>query len=273
MRYLILGAKGQIGSALSDYHARKGDIVDDFDIVNSEEEDLRINNNGLLLDCIKKADFVYFLAFDVGGSRYLKKQEKTFEFIENNMKIMVNTFKALKDSSKPFIFASTQMSEMSFSTYGILKKIGEHYTNSLNGLYVKFWNVYGLENNLNKSHVITDFINKAIKYNKIEMITDGSEMRQFLHTDDCCECLNTLSSKYFELDRAKNYHISSFTWSTILEVAKEVALNFNNVEIVPNASKDSVQRDKKYEPDSYILNLWQPKIPLKEGIQKMITSM
>ena len=53
------------------------------------------------------------------------------------------------------------MSNMSFSSYGILKKIGENLTSSLGGLNVRFWNVYGYETDFEKSHVITDFILKS----------------------------------------------------------------------------------------------------------------
>ena len=34
---------------------------------------------------------------------------------------------------------------MDFSSYGTLKKLGEDVTKSLNAIYVKFWNVYGIE--------------------------------------------------------------------------------------------------------------------------------
>ena len=50
------------------------------------------------------------------------------------------------------------MSNMDFSTYGTLKRLGEDITKSLNCLYVKFWNVYGIEKDLQKAHVVTDFV-------------------------------------------------------------------------------------------------------------------
>jgi len=273
MRYLILGSSGQIGNALCSYYEDKGHTVDRFDIVNGKHQDLRIHKSNHLYGKIEKSDFVFFLAFDVGGSRYLKKYEKTFDFIQNNMKIMINTFECLELTKKPFIFASSQMSGMDFSSYGTLKRIGEYYTETLNGLLVKFWNVYGVEKDFNKSHVITDFIIKARDKGIIDMITDGSEIRQLLHTEDCCKCLDILSKNYNSLDKEKNYHISSFEWSTILEVAKIVASNFNNVDIIPSKTKDTVQKDKRYEPDKYILNYWKPEISLNDGIKKVIEEM
>ena len=113
--------------------------------------------------CIKQADFVFFLAFDVGGSRYLKKYQNTFDFINNNTRLMANVFGLLEKYNKRFVFASSQMSNMSYSPYGVMKRVGELYTTSLKGLTVKFWNVYGIEKDMDKAHVITDFIKKGFE--------------------------------------------------------------------------------------------------------------
>jgi hypothetical protein len=74
----------------------------------------------------RAADFVFFLAFDVGGSRYLKKYQHTFDFINNNTRLMANTiWTYLNKYKKRFVFASSQMSNMSYSPYGVLKRVGE----------------------------------------------------------------------------------------------------------------------------------------------------
>ena len=99
---------------------------------------------------MKQADFVFFLAFDVGGSRYLKKYQHTFDFINNNTRLMANVFGLLEKYNKRFVFASSQMSNMSYSPYGVMKRVGELYTTSLKGLTVKFWNVYGIEKDMDK---------------------------------------------------------------------------------------------------------------------------
>ena len=101
-----------------------GEEVIEFDIERIPSEDLRIADNQLLKSCIAKANFVFFLAFDVGGSNYLKTYQHSFDFLSNNIKIMNNTFDYLRRSGIPFIFASSQMSNMSHSPYGILKATG-----------------------------------------------------------------------------------------------------------------------------------------------------
>ena len=269
MKYLILGSSGQIGMELSKFLKEKGEEVIEFDIVNSESQDLRIPN--VLDSLIKEVDFVMFLAFDVGGSRYLKKYQHTYDFIENNTKLTLYTFESIKKYNKPFIFASSQMANMSYSPYGVCKSLGEVYSTILGGLTVKFWNVYGPEHDLEKSHVITDFILKA-KDGRITMMTDGTEERQFLHAEDCSNCLHILSKKYDEIDRTQNLHITNFEWNSILEVA-EIIKESIPCEIQPSEEKDSVQLNKKNEPDPYILNFWKPQISLGEGINKIINAM
>jgi nucleoside-diphosphate-sugar epimerase len=160
---------------------------------------------------------------------------------------------------------------MSYSPYGVCKSLAEIFAASLGGITVKFWNVYGPEHDLEKSHVITDFILKA-KEGKITMLTDGTEERQFLHAQDCSECLTILSQKYDEIDRTKNLHVTNFEWNTILEVAQAIN-EYIPCEVEPSTEKDTVQLNKRNEPDPYILNFWKPKIGLKEGIGLVIKDM
>ena len=72
MRVLVLGSSGQIGAYLTEYLREKGHDVREFDKNNGEDQDLTIIPNPKLRSNIMTADFVYVLAFDVGGSHYLK---------------------------------------------------------------------------------------------------------------------------------------------------------------------------------------------------------
>jgi nucleoside-diphosphate-sugar epimerase len=269
MKYLVLGSSGQVGAELCNFLRKEGHQVVEFDIASNPWQDLRRPN--VLEGYINECDFVMFLAFDVGGSRYLKKYQHTYEFIDNNVRLSLFTFEIIKKYNKPFIFASSQMANMSYSPYGICKSIGEVYTKALNGLTVKFWNVYGVEHDLEKSHVITDFILKA-KEGEITMMTDGKEERQFLYAEDCSNALMILSQKYDEIDREKNLHITSFGWNSILEIA-EIIQETIPCKITPSTEIDSVQLNKKNEPDPYILEFWKPEISLREGINKIIKSI
>ena len=278
MKVVILGSGGQIGAYLTEYLRDKGHEVTEFDVVNGEEEDLTKIPNTKLMHDIRVCDFVFFLAFDVGGSRYLKKYQHTYDFINNNARIMVNVFQYLAEYRKPFVFASSQMSNMSYSPYGVLKRVGELYTQTLGGLIVKFWNVYGVEKDLEKSHVITDFIRKGFEEGEFEMMTDGTEERQFLYAEDCCEGLETVMTCYSDFKSTDPLHITSFRNDSIKSVAEMIQGQFNkigkhDVKIKPGAAKDSVQMDKRNEADLYITGWWMPKTPLDQGIAKVFDAM
>ena len=270
MKYLILGSEGQIGHALQNYLLSANEEVIEYDIVRNSYEDLRLSNNTLLESHIRTSDFVFFLAFDVGGSRYLKKYQHTFEFIHNNVALMKETFGLLEKYQKPFIFASSQMSNMDHSPYGLCKAIGEKYAECLNGLVVKFWNVYGYERDLEKAHVITDFILKAMDSGEISMLTDGKETRQFLHAEDCSRALHTLSLDFDSVPKNEEYHITSFKWVSILKIAEIISDQLGGVNTCPSEDKDTVQKDQKNEPSEHILNYWKPQISLEEGIKDII---
>ena len=277
MKVAILGSSGQIGAYLTEYLTKKGHFVREFDIVNSNHEDMTHIPNAFLRNVIMDSDFVFFLAFDVGGSHYLKKYQHTYKFINNNTRMMANVFGHLADYKKPFVFASSQMSNMSYSPYGVLKRVGELYTKSLNGLIVKFWNVYGIEKDMEKAHVITDFIAKGFETGTIDMMTDGTEQRDFLYAEDCCEALETVMDRYSEFTSDSDLHITTGVYTSILEIAKQIQLYFGGiqkeVEIIPSSSKDEVQKDARNLPDPYIRKWWEPKTSITLGIGKVFESM
>ena len=278
MKVTILGSSGQIGAYLSDYLTEKGHAVVGIDAVDGPHNDLRVTPNTYVESAIESADFVFFLAFDVGGSRYLKKYQHTFDFVNNNTRIMANVFGLLEKYNKPFVFASSQMSNMSHSPYGTLKRVGELYTQTLKGLTVKFWNVYGIEKDMEKAHVITDFIRKGFDEGSFEMLTDGTEERQFLYAEDCCEGLEAVMNNYDDLKPTDPLHITSFSSTTIKEISEIIMGLFNtidmlDVEIKPGLAKDSVQMDKRNEADTYISKWWMPKTSITDGITKVFEDM
>ena len=277
-RITILGSSGQIGAYLTEYLRREDKYdVREFDIVNGENQDMRTIPNPELHRTIMTSDFVFFLAFDVGGSRYLKKYQHTFDFVNNNARLMVNVFGLLEKYKVPFVFASSQMSNMSHSPYGTLKRVGELYTQTLKGLTVKFWNVYGIENDHEKAHVITDFIRKGFEEGDFEMMTDGTEERQFLYAEDCCEALETLMESYSDFKPTDPLHVTSFNSQSVKDIASHIQGQFNLIgkfiNIKPGLARDSVQMDKRNEADNYILGWWSPKTTLDKGIAKVFAEM
>ena len=110
------------------------------------------------------------------------------------------------------------------------------------------------------------------------MLTDGTEERQFLYAEDCCEALETVMENYTDFKPEDPLHITSFRSETIKEVAAMIKGCFYtdgmyDVEINPGLAKDSVQMDKRNEADNYILSWWVPKTTIDKGIRKVYSEM
>ena len=277
MKITILGSSGQIGAYLTEYLRDKGHQVTEFDKNNSYHEDMTTIPNPFLKNAIMDSDFIFFLAFDVGGSRYLKKYQHTFKFIDNNARMLAGAFQYISEYKKPFVFASSQMSNMSYSPYGVMKRVGELYTKSLGGLIVKFWNVYGIEKDHDKAHVITDFIRKGFETGVIDMMTDGTEQREFLYAEDCCEALEQLMLEYDQFTSDSELHITSFRSTTILEIAKIIQgifkANGKTVAVEKAQTKDEVQKDARNEANPFIRKWWKAKTSIEDGIEKIFEEM
>lgn len=209
---LILGSDGFLGKPFCKYLENLGEKVIYFDIKRNKNQDGRI----IKLD-LEKIDRVYFLAWDVGGSKYLYKKDVQVFQLEWNLKIMMNLMPQLYTAKKPFLFISSQLAEENDTVYGVTKRLGEVWTRlSERGLFVRQWNVYGtIEDYSERSHVISDFIKQALMTGEIKMLTTGEEKRQFVHINDMCEAWHMVLSQ-----NLKGIHdITSFEWVKILDVA------------------------------------------------------
>jgi len=174
--------------------------------------------------------------------------------------MMMNTFGVIGD--KPCIFMSSQMQNMP-NTYGLLKQLGEHYMRSMNGISIRLWNVYGPEIVGEKVMLLPYFVEQYKATGKIEMLTDGTEKRQFLHTNDCAKALQVILENFDELSRRRKIvDVTNFEWNEIKEIAHIIAGPRN---IFPAERKDNTQTVHN-EPDDFILQYWKPTIDLKMGI-------
>jgi len=137
--------------------------------------------------------------------------------------------------------------------------------------------VYGIEKDYEKSHVITDFIKKGFETGVIDMITDGQEEREFLYAQDCCDALETVMNNYSDFKSEDELHITSFNSIKIIDIAHIIQQNFDmigkKVDIKPSIDTDTVQQNSKNVASKYITNWWKPTTSLNVGIAKVFTSM
>lgn len=273
MKVLVLGSHGCLGTAVTRYFEQKGHTVVPWDIKMGEQYDLRRENN--LDSVLPTVDFVLFLAFDVGGSKY---KIQSLQYIENNMDILRNTFASLDKHKKPFIHTSSMMSNMNNNPYAVLKRLGELYTDIVGGVSVKLWNVYGSEPVTEKSHVVPDFIHQAIQGSSIQMRTAGLEERLFLYCDDFAAALYYIFENYNEFKGKGEIDISSRTWVTVKDVGyivKELTQELlgKSIKILEGDYVDTFHNRKNEPTHSKLDEAWRPNVNLKEGIRAVYISM
>lgn len=207
---LVLGGSGTIGTELCNQLNKAGEIVINLDLKSGF--DLRKDN----LIKYSNVDYVWFLAWDVGGAKYLNNPNNFFNILNNNTLISQRTFSFLKAYSIPFMFTSTQLAAAD-NVYGLTKLMGEEWTKLLNGQLVKLWNVYGWEDPGEKSHVITDFVLKGLTDKEIRLVTDGQEERQFIFMKDCVKNMLAIRKRGdTDVDLTNN------EWVKIIDIARLV---------------------------------------------------
>lgn len=265
---LVLGSRGQIGSDLCEYLQSQNFIVDEIDIVLGDSHDLR-NKESLLEQKLSTTDFVIFLAFDVGGAKYLKEKESDLIFINNNIRIMENVFLAVKSMAIPFLFASSQLALSLDSTYGTLKRLGESYSSAIGGKSIRFWNVYGKEDQGAKSHAITDFVTSAINKGSIQVLSNGLETRDFLYVRDASKAITIAMNNYSELPNVSD--VASFEWRSIKSVAEDIS-KYLNADIF-FSEVESSNLHSKIEPRKEILEIWKPEVDFESGLKLVIEKL
>jgi len=212
-RNLVLGGLGVVGRGLCDYLESIGEEVAVIDLKNGDEEDLRTMD----LASYKNVDYVWFLAWDVGGAKYLTNEKNLLNILHNNTILCERVFSFLEETGIPFMFATTQLADPN-NTYGITKILGEEWTKLLGGKLARFWNVYGWEAPNERSHVIPDLIMQAIENKHINLMTTGEEERQFIHIYDCARNIVAIrESEQNDVD------MTNGNWYKITELAAIIA--------------------------------------------------
>ena len=99
-KYLVLGGEGFIGRNLIHFLRSRGNFVDNIDIKVRKKQDLR----KIKLSNLTSYSGCFFLAWDVGGSKYLNNKDYWNEQYQNNFALINNVLPQLEASKIPFLF-------------------------------------------------------------------------------------------------------------------------------------------------------------------------
>ncbi|MBN2342091.1 MAG: NAD(P)-dependent oxidoreductase [Deltaproteobacteria bacterium] len=255
MLNVILGADGLIGSALKRILRENGEAVAGYDIKTGT--DLR-KTLPSVPTFAKAPIFVWFLAWDVGGAKYIQNPDLQNRIMKHNMMLCANVFPWLEAHRLRFLFTGSQLAG-SPGAYGRSKAVGAQWTRKLGGQLAILWNVYDAAPVSARSHVIPDMVSQALN-GHIHLQTNGQERRRFLYVDDCVEALIHMRDS-----RQSEAHICGNRLRTIEQVAKQVC-RLTGAELTLGSRMGS-ETAVTAEPR---LAGWRPRTPLNDGLMAVI---
>ena len=295
-RILVAGANGMVGSAIvRNLHSKGyGNIIkatrNRVDFTDQEETKEFFERN--------KPEYVFVAAAKVGG--IMANETYKGDFLYQNLMIQNNIihYSMVNDVTKLLFLGSsciypkfatqpitedqlmTGLLESTNDAYAIAKiagiKLCQAYRQQygLNAISLMPTNLYGPNDNfdLKTSHVLPAMIAKFhnasnhSEYWQVKLWGDGSAMREFLHVDDLAEACYICMKEYNE-----GGHINVGTGEdvTIKQLAETIAdvvgydrhINWDTTK--PNGTPRKVLNVDKIKSLG-----WEPKIGLREGIEK-----
>jgi UDP-glucuronate decarboxylase len=135
---------------------------------------------------------------------------------------------------------------------------------------MRIFNTYGPNMHPNDGRVVSNFIVQALKGEDITIYGDGMQSRSFCYVDDLIEGMVSLMNSRDGFDGPVN--IGNPTEFTMLELAKlviELTGSKSNIVFLPLPQDDPLQRQPIIDLAKQELG-WEPKIELKEGLEKTI---
>ena len=302
-KILVLGHRGLVGSAIVRNLLSKGYM--NLITIPRKECDRRNTEAVNNLFNTHKPEYVFLAAAKVGG--ILGNKNHKSEMIFDNLMIQNNVIDAAyRNGVKKFMFLGssciypkhaevpikedqllTGPLEPTNDSYAIAKIAGIKMCQSyreqygFNAISLMPCNLYGINDNfdLDNCHVLPALIRKldAGKYdidhdlggpfqNPVQLWGDGSPMREFLFSDDLAEACYVCMEKY---DDAEHINVGTGEDVTIKELAETIAsvVGFNGG-FCWDTSKPNGTFRKVLNIDKIKSLEWQPKVSLKDGIER-----
>ena len=294
-RVYVAGNTGLVGSAIVRMLHWKG--YTNLLSTPSSHWDLRNQSDVERFFRVNEPEYVYLAAAKVGGIG--ANADYPGHFIYDNLMIQTNVIHAArKYGVKKLLFLGssciypkfakqpitedqllTGPLEGSNDAYAVAKiagiKMCKAYRKQygFNSICLMPTNLYGPNDNydLDSSHVLPALIRKfyeaaMLRHGKVTLWGDGSALREFLHVDDLAEAAFTCMKDY---DSDEIINVGTGKDISIKELAMTIAdVIAYKGDIEWDTSKPNGTPRKVLNVDKIKSLGWEPKIELKEGIQK-----
>ncbi len=149
--------------------------------------------------------------------------------------------------------------------------IDYHKQNNVNIKIIRIFNTYGPNMNPDDGRVVSNFIVQALKGKDITIFGDGSQTRSFQYVSDLVEGMTRMMNTGDDFFGPVN--IGNPGEFTMIELANEILdITGSSSKLIyqPLPQDDPMKRQPDISLAKEKLNGWEPKVPLREGLEKTI---
>jgi UDP-glucuronate decarboxylase len=149
--------------------------------------------------------------------------------------------------------------------------VNYHLQNNVKIKIIRIFNTYGPRMHPNDGRVVSNFIVQALQGKDITVFGDGSQTRSFQFVSDLVEGMIRMMKTGDDVTGPVN--IGNPGEYTILELAEKVIKltgSKSKLIFMPLPQDDPTQRQPDITLAKKVLDNWEPKVPLEEGLTKTI---
>jgi len=146
-----------------------------------------------------------------------------------------------------------------------------HQKNDVNIKIARIFNTYGPRMNANDGRVVSNFIVQALKGEEITIYGDGTQTRSFQYVDDLVEgFIRLMNSDDSVIGPINIGNPGEFTMLELAENILKLTNSSSKLTFHPLPEDDPMQRQPDISLAKKMLDNWEPKIKLNEGLKHTI---
>ncbi len=302
-RYLVTGGAGFLGSHLCDRLIKEGhDVlcVDNFFTGSKRNLEQLIGNprfelmrHDVTFPLFVEVDAIFNLACPASPVHYQHDPVQTTKVSVHGAINMLGLAKRLRakilQASTSEVYGDPEEHPQTEAYWGRVNPIGirscydegkrcaetlffDYYRqHKLEIKVVRIFNTYGPRMHPNDGRVVSNFIMQAIRGEDITIYGDGSQTRSFCYVDDLLEAMTRAMNTSHEFTGPVNIgNPSEFSMLQLANLVIELTKSKSKIVFRPLPSDDPKQRRPDISLAKRVLDCWEPKIQLKEGLMKTI---
>ncbi|XP_051142311.1 UDP-glucuronic acid decarboxylase 2-like [Andrographis paniculata] len=301
LRILVTGGAGFVGSHLVDRLINRGDsviVADNFFTGRKENvvhhfgnPNFELIRHDVVEPILLEVDQIYHLACPASPVHYKHNPVKT---IISNVVGTLNMLGLAKRVGARFLLTSTSevygdpLQHPQVETYwGNVNPIGVrscydegkrtaetltmdyHRGAGVEVRIARIFNTYGPRMCIDDGRVVSNFVAQALRKEPLTVYGDGKQTRSFQYVSDLVEGLMRL----MEGEHVGPFNLGNPGEFTMLELAKVVQDTIDpnaKIEFMPNTEDDPHKRKPDITKAKDLLG-WEPKVPLRKGLPKMVS--